>query len=63
MTESVPLDTWPEIGKGDLLGWFNMGSTVIVLLPRGAADWDAALEPGMSLVMGQSIGSLTRADT
>ncbi len=63
VTESVPLDHWPEIAKGDLLGWFNMGSTVIVLLPRGAADWDDALEPGASVIMGQSVGSLTRSQS
>ncbi len=61
VTESVPLDHWPEIARGDLLGWFNMGSTVIVLLPRGAADWDASLEPGASVIMGQSVGALTRS--
>ena len=28
-----------EIKKGDLLGWFNMGSTVIVLMPQGSIQW------------------------
>ena len=61
VTQSIPLDHWPDIARGDLLGWFNMGSTVIVLLPRGAADWDPALVPGATLVMGQPIGALTRS--
>ncbi|MBT8101874.1 MAG: phosphatidylserine decarboxylase [Gammaproteobacteria bacterium] len=48
--------------KGDLLGWFNMGSTVILLLPDGGFEWHAALEPGQTLRMGQSIGTYTVAE-
>jgi phosphatidylserine decarboxylase len=44
------------VKKGDLLGWFNMGSTVILLLPDSAGEWRDDLEPGKSLQMGQSIG-------
>lgn len=44
------------IRKGDLLGWFNMGSTVIVLLPPGVAAWEPTLEAGASLQMGAAIG-------
>lgn len=47
-----------EVGKGTLLGWFNMGSTVILLLPPGAAEWAEHLEPGKTLVMGEAIGRL-----
>ena len=46
------------VAKGDLLGWFNMGSTVILLLPKGASEWDDDLEPGETLRMGQEIGEL-----
>ncbi len=46
------------VGKGDLLGWFNMGSTVIMLLPHGKADWDPRLDPGRRLRMGERIGTL-----
>jgi phosphatidylserine decarboxylase len=45
-----------DIHKGDLLGWFNMGSTVIVLLPPGVAAWGNALEAGTTLRMGETIG-------
>jgi phosphatidylserine decarboxylase len=45
------------IVKGDLLGWFNMGSTVILLLPRGAAAWNEQLRHGTTLRMGQTIAS------
>lgn len=47
-----------DVGKGDLLGWFNMGSTVIVLLPRGASTWRDGLRAGASLRMGETIGTV-----
>jgi phosphatidylserine decarboxylase len=50
-----------HVQKGDLLGWFNMGSTVILLLPKGACEWDDDLEPGETLKMGVEIGELTSA--
>jgi len=50
-----------RVGKGGLLGWFNMGSTVIVLLPPNAADWTDDLVPGDRLKMGQGIGRLRSA--
>lgn len=49
------------VEKGDLLGWFNMGSTVIVLLPAGACEWDDDLEPGETLRMGEEIGEFAEA--
>lgn len=48
-----------QLAKGDLLGWFNMGSTVIVLLPPGAGCWLQALEAGTRVRMGQRIGQST----
>ena len=47
-----------RVEKGDLLGWFNMGSTVILLLPKDACEWDDDLEPGETLRMGEEIGAL-----
>ncbi len=54
---------YPETGDGSVvlergaeMGRFNMGSTVIVLLPTGAADWETTLSAGQSVVMGQSLG-------
>ncbi len=47
-----------RIEKGELLGWFNMGSTVIVLLPRGVCDWRRDLTAGTTLRMGESIGEI-----
>lgn len=49
------------VEKGSLLGWFNMGSTVILLLPKDACEWDDDLEPGETLKMGVEIGELKSA--
>ena len=48
-----------DVSKGDLLGWFNMGSSVILLLPEGSCSWHRDFEPGVTTVMGESIGELT----
>lgn len=42
---------------GDEIGRFNMGSTVIVLLPEGAATWNPEIGPGDTVTLGQAIGS------
>ena len=52
-----------EMAKGDLLGWFNMGSTVIVLLPPGTCELDSAAGAGDEVRMGQAIGRLIRKST
>lgn len=59
IVETQDLSAAPtQLRKGDLLGWFNMGSTVIVLLPKNAARWQADLVSGKSLQMGERIGTL-----
>lgn len=60
VVDVLDISTHPGlVKKGDLLGWFNMGSTVILLLPNGTCDWDHALQSGRTLRMGETIGSLT----
>ncbi len=44
--------------KGAEMARFNMGSTVILLLPPGAADWESTLVAGRTLRMGERIGTL-----
>lgn len=59
VVDVLDISTHPvEVAKGDLLGWFNMGSTVILLLPAGACDWDDDLEPDRTVRMGEEIGEL-----
>lgn len=48
-----------RLQKGEELGRFNMGSTVILLFPRGKAAWKASLVPGSAVRMGAQIGSLS----
>ena len=46
------------LSKGEEMARFNMGSTVILLLPPGAADWAATLHAGRTLRVGERIGTL-----
>jgi phosphatidylserine decarboxylase len=47
--------------RGAELGRFNMGSTVIVLLPRGACRWEPAFRPARAVRMGEAIGRIVAA--
>lgn len=59
VVDSLDLSSHPrKVRKGDLLGWFNMGSTVIVLLPAQSCSWDDDLVPGVTTRMGTRIGRL-----
>lgn len=44
--------------RGAELGRFNMGSTVILLLPHAAGTWRDGLEAGVALRMGDALGRL-----
>ncbi len=48
-----------NVNKGDLLGWFNMGSTVIMLLPPDSCELSPELGAGQTVRMGQAIGRTT----
>lgn len=48
-----------SLEKGDEMGRFNMGSTVILLFPKGHIEWSNDLAPGSSVRMGNSIGRRT----
>ena len=45
--------------RGAELGRFNMGSTVVLLLPPGSAEWRAALAPGNTVRVGAALARLT----
>ena len=53
------LSSGTEFERGDTLGWFNMGSTVILLLPPGENTNFLGLEPGKTLRVGELIGQMT----
>lgn len=44
--------------RGTEFARFNMGSTIILLLPPGAAEWHASLVPGRVVRLGEPIGTL-----
>jgi phosphatidylserine decarboxylase len=48
-----------QLARGTELGRFNMGSTVILLLPRGSAAWHDELRADQTVRMGQDIGRIT----
>jgi phosphatidylserine decarboxylase len=45
-----------ELDKGEEMGRFNMGSTVILLFPRNAIEWSESMQPGTTVCMGEQIG-------
>ncbi len=47
-----------QLDRGEELGRFNMGSTVILLQPPGMARWREDVGPGDAVRMGQSLGQL-----
>jgi phosphatidylserine decarboxylase len=57
--EPTGADLWQP--RGAELGRFNMGSTVLLLLPPGLARWDPLLARGAAVAVGQGLGSLLAA--
>lgn len=47
-----------KLDRGEEMGRFNMGSTVILLAPPGALEWNAALGPARTVRMGQHLARL-----
>ncbi len=52
------LEETVSLAKGDEMGRFNMGSTVILLMPSGAIKSLAALGAGDSIQVGQKLGRI-----
>jgi len=60
-TLELPLDSGRaalRLEKGAEMGRFNMGSTVILLLPPGMAEWLPAIEAGSRVQFGQRLARL-----
>jgi phosphatidylserine decarboxylase len=58
----LPLDTGASglmLPRGAEMGRFNMGSTVILLLPPRKAEWLASLAPGSTVRVGATLARLT----
>jgi phosphatidylserine decarboxylase len=65
--ESGPPRYWPErdsplFRRGDEIGRFNLGSTVVLILANGAAAWHSALRQNDKLRLGDALGKVVAAD-
>jgi phosphatidylserine decarboxylase len=49
-----------KLARGEEIGRFNMGSTIIVLFGKDAVNWSDVLKPGAVSRMGEAIGQVTR---
>jgi phosphatidylserine decarboxylase len=47
-----------KIKRGEEMGRFNMGSTVILLFGKNAVELASEVQPDVKLQMGQKIGSI-----
>jgi phosphatidylserine decarboxylase len=47
-----------QLDRGDEMGRFNMGSTVVLLLPPGSVTWRDAIGAASTVRMGQALGDL-----
>lgn len=48
-----------SLAKGAELGRFKLGSTVILLLPKGLSTWDAQLQMDSTIQMGRKLGEIS----
>ena len=53
----LPLPERREYRRGDELGWFNMGSTVVLVFPAGAIEFTDDFKPGAVVRMGEQIAT------
>jgi phosphatidylserine decarboxylase len=53
-----PGEPGAHLERGAQMGWFNMGSTVILLFPKDRVQWLAGLAAGMSVRVGQPLGRI-----
>ncbi len=51
------LEKFFHLDKGEEIGRFKFGSTVIILFPRGTINWEKKLYPGQRIRMGESIAN------
>jgi len=54
----LPVPREARLDQGAEMGRFNMGSTVILLFPRDALAWRAALGPASPIVVGEPLARL-----
>lgn len=47
-----------SLAKGEEMGRFNMGSTVILLFPAGRTQWHSDIQPGRRICLGEKLGRI-----
>ncbi|MEK3741778.1 archaetidylserine decarboxylase [Brevibacillus sp. FSL K6-0770] len=55
-----PIIGTPHYEKGSELGWFEFGSTVILLVESSQLEWADRVEKGRSLLMGQVLATINK---
>jgi phosphatidylserine decarboxylase len=45
-----------HLARGEELGYFTLGSTVIVLFPANKMHWDKSLQQGKQILLGENLG-------
>ncbi len=58
-TSIYPESAGDSLNKGEEMGRFNMGSTVIVLFPENTVKWNADRQADSKVRMGENLGELT----
>lgn len=56
-TNFVELPAPIELGKGEEMGRFKLGSTVILLFPPGSMSWEDGYAAGVPTCMGEALGA------
>jgi len=52
------LDTPISFAKGEEMGRFRLGSTVVMVMPKGAVGWNDDRKAGQTIRLGEALGSL-----
>lgn len=58
--QEVPLNENTKLQKGDELGRFNMGSTVIMLFPKNSISFEKELKAGQTVQFGEKIATILK---
>jgi phosphatidylserine decarboxylase len=48
----------PTLNRGDYMGHFNMGSTIVLLAPPGKCTWAPNVQTGDIVRVGQRLGAI-----
>ena len=58
---TYPDNSGPQLARGEYMGHFNMGSTVVILGPQSVVDWSANLRTGRTIRVGEAMARMAKA--